>query len=232
VVRRGSTFDNAANLAPSALAEFRSKYEGTRLGRQELFAEMLDDVPGALWTRAMLDDSRVKEAPALSRVVVAIDPAVSSGEDSDETGIVAAGVSATGHNYVVADRSCKLSPDGWARRAVAAFDEFKADRIVAEINMGGDLVEATLRTVRRDVPFRKLTATRGKRVRAEPISALYEQGRVHHVGGFPELEDQLCTWSPESEGSPDRLDALVWALTELSESPWVDPLTFLRTMAS
>ncbi len=216
IVRRGSTFDNAANLAPSALAEYRSRYEGTRLGRQELFAELLDDTPGALWTRDMLDANRVKEAPQLSRVVVAVDPAVTSGEDSDETGIVVAG-RAGEHFYVLADRSCRLSPDGWARRAVAAYDEFKADRIIAEVNNGGDLVEATIRTVRKSISFRKVTASRGKLVRAEPIAALYEQGRVHHVGGFPQLEDQLCTFAPGTAKSPDRLDAACWALTELVE---------------
>ncbi len=218
IVRRGSTFDNAANLAPSALAEFRARYEGTRLGRQELYAEILDDVPGALWTRSMLDGSRVKEAPDLVRVVVAVDPAVTSGEDSDETGIVVAGRSADGHFYVLADRSCRLSPDGWARRAVAAFDELEADRLVAETNQGGDMVASTIRTVRPALPVTLVRATRGKRVRAEPIAALYEQGRVHHVGAFQELEDQMCSFTPDAilEKSPDRVDAAVWALTELS----------------
>lgn len=220
VVRRGSTFDNAANLAPSALAEYRSRYEGTRLGRQELHGELLDDVPGALWNRAMLDESRVKEVPDLVRVVVAVDPAVTSGEDSDETGIVVAGRSETGHFYVLADRTCRLTPDGWARRAVAAFDEWKADRIVAEANQGGDLVANVIRTVRAVAPVTLVHATRGKRVRAEPVAALYEQGRVHHVvggGGFEALEDQMCTFAPDVvSGSPDRVDALVWALTELS----------------
>jgi len=219
IVRRGSTFSNAANLAPSALAEFRARYEGTRLGRQELYAEMLDDVPGALWNREMLDSARVKAAPELRRVVVAIDPAVTSGEDSDETGIVVAGRAADGHMYVLADRSCRLSPDGWARRAVSAFDDHRADRVVAEVNNGGDLVEATLRTVRAGISYRKVHASRGKRVRAEPIGALYEQGKVHHVGAFSDLEDQMCMFLPEgNERSPDRVDALVWALTELGEA--------------
>ncbi len=232
VVTRGSTYENAANLPTSALAEFRAKYEGTRLGRQELGAEILDDVPGALWTRAMLDDARVKEAPELVRVVVAVDPAVSSGEDADETGIVVAGASEAGHFYVLADRSCRASPDAWARRAVAAYEEWRADRIVAETNQGGELCAATVRTVNPNVPFTAVTATRGKRIRAEPISALYEQGKVHHVGGFAELEDQLCTWSPESAGSPDRMDALVWALTELSGAvPWGGFLEYCRQQA-
>jgi predicted phage terminase large subunit-like protein len=216
IVRRGSTFDNAANLAPSALAEFRARYQGTRLGRQELYAELLDDVPGALWTRAMLDDNRVKVTPDLTRVVVAVDPAVSSGEGSDETGIVVCGAGAAGHYFVLADRSCRASPDAWARRVVAAFDEYRADRVVAEKNQGGAMVESTLRTVRASLPITLVHASRGKLTRAEPIAALYEQGRVHHLGAFPELEDQLCTYAPGTAKSPDRLDALVWALSELS----------------
>jgi phage terminase large subunit-like protein len=218
VVRKGSTFDNAANLAPSALAEFRARYEGTRLGRQELYAEILDDIVGALWSREVLDSSRVKEAPRdLVRVVAAIDPAVSSGEGSDETGIIVAGRSDAGHFYVLADLSCRLSPDGWARRAVTAFDTWQADRIVAEANQGGEMVESVIRTVNPNVPVIRVHASRGKRVRAEPIAALYEQGKVHHCGSFPELEDQMCSFAPETAAdSPDRLDAAVWALSELS----------------
>lgn len=216
-ITRGSTYDNAANLAATQLEKFRRRYEGTRLGRQELHGEVLDDVPGALWNRDMLDGARVRLAPELVRVVVAIDPAVTSGADADETGIVAAGKGADGHFYVLADRSCRMSPSGWATRAVVAFDEHKADRIVAEVNNGGDMVEATVRAVRSGIPYTAVHATRGKRVRAEPIAALYEQGKVHHVGAFAELEDQQCTFLPEgNEKSPDRVDALVWALTELS----------------
>ena len=215
-VTTGSTFDNAANLAAPFLQEIRERYEGTRVGRQELYAEILDDVPGALWTRAMLERAFAKEAPLLSRVVVAIDPAVTSGEDADETGIVVAGKGRDGRAYVLADRTCRLSPDGWARRAVAAFEEFGADRIVAEANNGGDLVERVVRTVSPRISYKKVHASRGKRVRAEPVAALYEQGKVSHVGGFPELEDQMVAFVPEgSEESPDRVDALVWALTEL-----------------
>ncbi len=218
VITRGSTFDNVANLAPSALAEFRSRYEGTRIGRQELNGEVLDDVPGALWERETLDHLRVRGAPELVRIVVAIDPAVTSHEDSDETGIIVAGKAADEQFYVLADRTCRATPDGWARRAIGAFDEFKADRIVAEVNNGGEMVETVVRTVRRNVPFTAVHASRGKRTRAEPIAALYEQGKVHHVGGFPELEDQLCAFSPESnDGSPDRADALVWCLSALIE---------------
>jgi phage terminase large subunit-like protein len=218
---RGSTYDNRANLAPAFFEQIIRKYEGTRLGRQELYAEVLDDVPGALWTRAMLEAARSTSGPPdLVRVVVAIDPAVTSGEDADETGIVIAGKDAGGEYHVLADRTCRMTPDGWANRAVTAFDEFKADRIVAEVNNGGDLVEATIRTVRRSVPYMKVHASRGKRVRAEPIAALYEQTRVHHYGNLAALEDQMVTFVPDGmDGSPDRVDALVWALTELDGGP-------------
>lgn len=210
---RGATYENLDNLAPAFAEQIIRKYEGTRLGRQELYAEILTDVPGALWTWAMLEDRR--PAPDLARVVVAIDPAVTSGEDSDETGIAVAGLGVDGRGYLLADRSCRLSPDGWARRAVAAFDEFGADLIVAEANNGGDLVEQTIRTVRRTIPYKKVHASRGKQTRAQPVAALYEQGKVSHVEAFPELEEQLTSWTPESGTSPDRLDALVWGFTDL-----------------
>lgn len=210
---RGSTYDNLDNLAPAFAEQIIAKYEGTRLGRQELNAEILPDVPGALWTWAMLDNRQA--APDLTRAVVAVDPAVTSGEGSDETGIVVAGVGVDGRGYVLADRSCRLSPDGWARRAVQAFDDFSADAIVAEVNNGGDLVEQTIRTVRRTVPYIKVHASRGKQTRAQPVAALYEQGKVSHVEAFAELDEQLTSWTPESGTSPDRLDALVWALTHL-----------------
>ena len=212
-VTTGSTYDNLANLAPAFAEQIIRKYEGTRLGRQELLAEILTDVPGALWTWAVLDNKQ--PAPDLTRVVVAIDPAVTSGEDSDETGIVVCGLGVDGRGYLLADRSCRLSPDGWASRAVAAYDEFSADLVVAEVNNGGDLVEQTIRTVRRTIPYRKVHASRGKQTRAQPVAALYEQGRVSHVEPFPDLEEQLTSWTPESGTSPDRLDALVFALTEL-----------------
>lgn len=212
-VTTGSTYDNLANLAPAFAEQIIRKYEGTRLGRQELLAEILTDVPGALWTYAMLEDRRA--APDLTRVVVAIDPAVTSGEDSDETGLIVAGLGIDGRGYVLADRSCRLSPDGWARRAVAAFDDHSADLVVAEVNNGGDMVEHTIKTIRKTLPYKKIHASRGKQTRAQPVAALYEQGRVSHVEVFSELEEQLTTWTPESGTSPDRLDALVWALTEL-----------------
>lgn len=212
VVTRGSTYDNAANLAPQFLEQIVSKYEGTRLGRQELHAEILADTPGALWSLAMLEDRR--DPPDLARVVVAIDPAVTATDSSDETGIVVAGRGVDGRGYVLADRSCRLSPLGWANRAIAAYDDFRADAIVAEINNGGDLVATVLRTLRPEVPIKTVHASRGKQTRAQPVAALYEQGRVSHCGVFAQLEDQLTTWSPDAGTSPDRLDALVWALTE------------------
>lgn len=215
-VTRGTTYENLENLAPAFASQIIQKYEGTRLGRQELNAEILEDVEGALWNRAMLDAHRVDSAPALSRVVVAVDPAVTSKEDSDETGIVVAGLGEDGHGYILDDLSARLSPDGWARRAVEAYRSQEADRIVGEVNNGGDLVEVNIRTVDRNASYKAVRASRGKRSRAEPVAALYEQGRVHHVGSFPELEDQLCGWVPNSGmQSPDRMDALVWALTEL-----------------
>jgi phage terminase large subunit-like protein len=217
VVTRGSTYDNLSNLAPSFKAAILSKYEGTTLGRQEIHAEMLDEIPGALWTRATIDAARVSEVPRLSRVAVAVDPATTATEASDETGIVAAGVDATGQAYVLADCSLRASPDGWARAAVELYRRTKADRIVYEANQGGDMVATVLRHVDPNVPLRAVHASRGKRVRAEPIAALYEQGRVHHVGVHGLLEDQLCGWVPGAEDSPDRLDALVWCLTELVE---------------
>jgi len=220
VVTRGSTFDNASNLAPTFLKAVKDKYEGTRLGRQELNAEILDDLPGALWTRDSIDGHRVREAPELQRVVISIDPSGTKGDsdDGDDIGIVVAGLGIDGRAYVLADRTCKLSPDGWGRRAVNAFHEFSGDRIVAERNFGGAMVEHVIKTIDKTVPYKEVTASRGKVARAEPVAALYEQGRVSHVGSMPELEDQMCQIAPEGyvgEGSPDRADALVWALTEL-----------------
>ncbi len=212
VTTRATMFDNP-HLSPVAVRRLRAKYEGTRLGRQELLGEFLEEVEGALWTRAMFDERR--PAPDLARVVVAVDPAATSTEASDETGIVVAGLGVDGLGYVLADRSCRLSPDGWARRAIAAFDEFAADRVVVEVNNGGEMVSSTLRTIRPTLPITAVHASRGKQARAEPVAALYEQRRVWHTAVFEDLEDQLCSWVPLSGQSPDRLDALVWALTDL-----------------
>lgn len=216
VVVRGSTFDNAANLAPAALAELRLRYEGTRLGRQELYGEVVDDVEGALWSRDSIEASRVSEHPPLMRIVVAIDPAVTSGDASDSTGIIVAGITSDQHYYILEDLTCKETPDTWARIAVNAYHKWQADRIVGETNNGGDMIELLLRQVDASVSFRKVTATRGKLVRAEPVAALWEQGRGHLVGSFTILEDQMANFTVASTDSPDHLDAMVWAVTELS----------------
>ncbi len=224
VVTRGKTRDNRANLAPTFHAQIVRKYEGTRLGRQELDGEVLDDAPGALWKRGRIDELRIKnpkDVPAFKRVVVAVDPAVSSSEDSDETGIVCVGLGVDGHAYVIEDGSLSMAtPNQWAQQVVAIYNRHKADRVIAEVNNGGDLVEANIRVAAPKLSFKKVHASRGKAVRAEPIAALYEQGKVHHIGCFAKLEDQMVTWDPAfSEKSPDRMDALVWGLTELMLGP-------------
>jgi len=226
VTTTDSTFANAANLAPQFLEAIKARYEGTRLGRQELNAELLIDVAGALWSQDNLDRYRVNKAPELRRIVVAIDPATTSGEDADETGIVVAGIDANKEAYVLRDLSGRYQPSEWAHVAINAYHEFKADRIVAEVNQGGQMVENTLRVVDPRVSYRGVHASRGKVVRAEPISAVYEQGRVHHVGTFAELEDQMCSFTSDFDRSragysPDRVDAIVWALTELAIAPQV-----------
>ena len=216
-VTRGSTFDNAANLAPSALQMLKEKYEGTRLGRQELEAEILGDLPGALWSLSTLDAYRLREAPQMGRIVVAVDPAVTATEASDEHGIIVAGLSDQ-RGIVLEDASLSGSPAEWARRAVSLYRSWGADAIVIEVNQGGDMVAHTIRTIDSNVKIKEVRASRGKHVRAEPIAALYEQGRVAHVGAFPELEAQMTQMTTngfEGEGSPDRVDALVWAMTEL-----------------
>jgi phage terminase large subunit-like protein len=224
-VTYGSTEDNKDNLAEPFLRTIYDKYGGTRLGRQELNGEILEDIPGALWSRDSIDRNRRREVPSeLLRIIVAVDPSISSEEGSDETGIVCVGIARDedGYNrgYVLADRSLRGSPDEWAKQAVALYREFEADRIVAEKNQGGEMVESVLRAVDRTIPVSLVHATRGKLVRAEPISALYEQNRVHHIGRFDQLEDQMCTFSADfdrKDGSPDRMDALVWGLAFLFE---------------
>jgi phage terminase large subunit-like protein len=226
IVTSGSTYDNKANLAPKFFSSVVNRHEGTRMGRQELMGELLTDNPGALWTLTAIDFDRIGFLPAgLTRIVVGVDPAVTSGEESCETGIVIAamGPSPEGkddipHFYVIDDLSLLGSPDEWAQKVVIAYADHKADRIIAEVNNGGDLVEAILRTKRLEFAYQAVHATRGKIRRAEPISALYEQHRVHHVGAFPLLEDQMCDYVPgKTKQSPDRMDALVWALWALSE---------------
>jgi phage terminase large subunit-like protein len=213
----GSTYENRDNLAPQFFEQIVARYEGTRLGRQEINAELLEDVEGALFSLDRIEALRLAELPpgvTIARVVVAIDPATTSTEGSDETGIVVAAKGSDGRGYVLADRSLRGSPDAWARAAVDAAHEFRADRVVAEANNGGDMVELTLRTVDRSLPYRKVWASRGKQTRAEPVAALYEQSKVHHLGAFPELEAQMTGWVP-GQSSPDRLDAAVYALSDL-----------------
>ncbi len=210
----GDSYENRANLDPYWFNEVLSQYEGTRLGRQELYAEILEDNPDALWIRDDIEQHRLTKAPELSRIVVAIDPQAKDSETSAETGIVVAGKGTDGRGYVLDDMSTKSSPEGWGKAAVTAYHKFRADRIIGEANNGGDMVEHVVRTVDQTVPFKQVHASRGKQLRAEPISALYEQGKISHVGMFGDLEDQMLQWVP-GDKSPDRLDALVWALTEL-----------------
>ena len=228
VVTKGTTYENRLNLSSAFFTSVITKYEGTRLGRQELMAELLEDTPGALWTLDLIDDARIGytefEDIDLVRIAVAIDPAVSSQKTSNETGIVAAGIDAQNRGYVLADGSGIYTPLGWGNRAINIYDQFLADRILGEVNNGGDLVESNLRAIDKNIPYRKVWASRGKRARAEPIAAFYEQGRVHHVGSFPGLEDQMTTWdSTDGSDSPDRVDALVWCLTHLMMKREVRP---------
>lgn len=238
VITRGSTMDNRSNLPPAFLKSVIERYQGTRLGRQELNAEILDDVPGALWTRQMFDDHRIRgewdgeqivttegRKIQMQRVVIAVDPSGSSGdaEKADDIGIIAAGKGVDGRGYVLGDWTCNMSPAGWGRRAVDAFKRFRADSVVAEKNFGGDMVSFVIKTASATVPVKMVTASRGKVVRAEPIAALYEQGKVSHLSGADglgliELEDQACQMTGDGyigDGSPDRVDAKVWALSEL-----------------
>jgi phage terminase large subunit-like protein len=221
-ITRGATYDNRANLAPTFLNKIITRYEGTRLGRQELNAEMLDDLPGALWDRDNdIDKYRMMKAPALRRIVVGVDPSGTGGEDEDggnAIGIIAAGLGFDGRGYVLEDKTCQKGPAGWAREAVNLYKKHQADRLVAEVNYGGAMVEATIRTVDPTISYKSVTATRGKVVRAEPVAALYEQGKVSHIGLLSDLEDEMVQFTPngyEGGDSPNRADALVWTLTEL-----------------
>lgn len=225
---RGSTYENAGNLAPRFLKKLLAKYEGTRLGRQEIEGAILDDNPGALWKRAWIEAKRKRlgdPLPAMRRIVVAVDPAVSTDSASAETGIVVVGLGVDNLGYVLDDGSSQHSPGEWGNRVLDLFDERKADRVIGEVNNGGNLVEANLFAAargknRQPPPYKAVHASRGKATRAEPVATLYEQGKVVHVGAFPYLEDQLCSWNPsEDDKSPDRLDALVWGLTELMVRP-------------
>ena len=227
VVTTESTFDNVAHLAQQFVEEIVAQYEGTRLGRQELHGELLEDVEGALWSYVLLDAGRVATGPLdaagkempWSRVTVNVDPAGTSGEESDETGIVVTALGADGHGYTLDDRSGRYTPEGWARKALELYYEYEADTTIAEQNYGGDMVSNTIRMIDANVPVRVVNATRGKVLRAEPVSMLYHQGRWHHRGSFPKLEDQMCSFTVDydrrRDGSPDRVDALVWGATHL-----------------
>lgn len=220
VVTRGSTYDNTVNLAASFKERILAKYEGTRLGRQELHAELLEDTPGALWTRTLLENTRVRKAPALKRIVIGLDP-------GGEAGIIVAGVGEDGHGYVLEDLSISGSPATWAGQAITGYYKYKANAIIAETNHGGEMVLTTLATQDATVATKKVWASQGKYARAEPVSALYEKGLVHHVGMFATLEDQMCNWVPgEGMPSPNELDACVWALTELMLGHGPAPIAF------
>ncbi len=224
---RGHSEENLENLAPQVVDTIIKPYEGTRLGQQELAGDILEDTEGALWLQSEIDEMRLDKAPELSRAVTAIDPSGSDREEASEQGIVTAGVGMCDcdgtpavHGFLLADDSGHYTPEGWALRAIGAADKWECDRIVAEVNYGGAMVESTLRAVDENVSYRSLTASRGKRVRAEPIAALSEQKKIHHVGpasAFALLESQLTNWTPD-EKSPDRLDAYVWAFTDLFKS--------------
>ena len=222
-VSRARTAANARHLAPGFLDAVLARYGGTRLGRQELDGELVEDRADALWTRAAVEAAREAQAPPLARIVVAVDPPASSRSGADACGLVCAGIDGSGLVHVLADESAGgLRPALWAARAVALFHRFAADRIVAEVNQGGEMVKAVIAEVDSTVPVEQVRATRGKYLRAEPVAALYEQGRVRHAGAFPALEDEMCDFAADglsSGRSPDRLDALVWAVTALALAP-------------
>ena len=232
VVTRSKTTDNAAHLAPSFITEISRRYKGTALARQELDGEIVDVRAGALWRRDWIDTHRVKEPPELKSIVVAVDPPVTATASSDACGIMVVGLGEDNRAYVLSDRTVQgREPHVWARAAVAAYKDFLADRIVAEVNQGGDLVVSVLRQIDPAVAVQKVRATRGKWLRAEPVAALYAEGRVSHCGSYPQLEDQMCAFGGDglaSGRSPDRLDALVWALTSLmlgsARDPTIRPL--------
>jgi len=230
IVTTGSTFENADNLSPAALEELRTLYDGTRTGRQELHGELLDDVEGALWTWKMIDDYRVTHTPDdVVRRYVAVDPAVTFTRESDETGIITASITSNGHIYVERDATTRDTVDGWARSVCIQYDRAQADAVIVESNQGGDMNESIIKSVDPTVNVRLVNATRGKRLRAEPVAALAEQGKIHHVGAFPDLEEQMTSWTPEDKQSPDRLDALVHAVTALTTTRVPQVAQLLRT---
>lgn len=217
----GSTYENKDNLPQKYFDHVIKKYEGTRLGRQEIYGQVLEDNPNALWTRKIIENNRRNKAPQLIRVAIAVDPQATDNIMSSETGIIGGGLSEDRHVWILEDATTKGSPDKWGNAAVAAYHKLLADRIVGEVNNGGDMVEYVIRSIEPNISFESVRASRGKYTRAEPVSALYEQGKIHHVGNFPDLEDQLCEWVP-GDKSPDRLDALVWLVYELMPDMFQD----------
>jgi len=210
----GSTYENKDNLPQRYFDYIIKKYEGTRLGRQEIYGQILEDNPDALWTRKIIENNRRNKAPNLIRVAIAVDPQATNNIMSSETGIIGGGLSEDRHVWILEDATIKGSPDKWGNAAVTAYHKLEADRIVGEVNNGGDMVEYVIRSIEANIAYKSVRASRGKYIRAEPVSALYEQNKIHHVGNFPDLEDQLCEWVP-GDKSPDRLDALVWLIYEL-----------------
>jgi len=223
-VIKGNTFENADNLAPSTIKMLKDRYSNTRLGRQELYGDILQDVEGALFNATNIEKNRVELTPELTRVVVAVDPAVTSNKnisgkrDSDETGIVVAGRGVDNHYYILGDYSGIFSPDTWIKTAIECYYKWEADFIVAETNQGGDLIEKLLRVQDANVPYKGVHAKRGKILRAEPVSSIFEQDKAHMVGYFKELEEQMCSFTPYTVKSPDRLDACVYAISSLQNS--------------
>jgi phage terminase large subunit-like protein/DNA-directed RNA polymerase subunit RPC12/RpoP len=220
IITRGRTMDNIANLSEAYKDNVIAPLMGTRLGRQELDAEILEDMPGALWKREWIDRNRVSNpalVPDLIRVVVGVDPSVTDGESSAQTGIVVAGAANNGRGYVLGDFTLRGSPMETMSKAISVFHEFKADRVIGEVNQGGDYLRTLIKTIDPNIPFQAVRATRGKAIRAEPISSLYEQNRISHVGTFSRLEDEMCSWLPTDPVSPDMMDAAVWALWGLHD---------------
>ncbi len=201
---------------------FLAPYVGTRLGQQEIEGKILDDNPNALWKRRNIDDYRVSKFPELIRIIIAVDPEATANEKSSETGIVAIGLGIDRHGYLLGDYSMKGTPDQWGKEVIAAYNKHNADRIIGEVNNGGDMIEYVIKTINPYAAYKSVRASKGKYIRAEPVAALYEQGKIHHVGSFPELEDQLCEWVP-GDKSPDKLDALVWGATELMLEAEIPP---------
>jgi predicted phage terminase large subunit-like protein len=213
----GSSYENRSNLDPTWFEETLSQYEGTSYGRQEIHAEILGELPGALWTGALIEATRVPDDPDdIRRLVVAVDPAATSGEKADYHGIVIAGLGGNGHGYILDDVSLRGTPQQACKTAITAYHDWQADAIIAEVNNGGEWIEHAVKQMDRRVGYRAVRASRGKRTRAEPVALLYEKGEIHHVGILPDLEDQMTTWEPDiATKSPDRMDAMVWAITDL-----------------